>query len=169
MGEENTEICLITSAKGLALVHRDDYYETPPPILKDLEISTGKRINIDVSATPDNKVCHYYIGENEDALTMPWKQTFADPTVAFCNPPRSKNGKFVNKAYEEWEKGGLDIIMMLCWNDLGNKYGKKLLTHILNGSFTVEKNYGKIKFWKGGVESEYHSRLTYFSLWMKRN
>lgn len=149
------------------LMHKDDQYETPKPMVTDIEKDTGLKFNIDVCANQNNKKCHYYIDESENALTVPWKQSFAHPTIAFCNPPRSKNGKFVNKAYEEWDKGRIDIVMMLCWNDLGNKYGKKLLSHTLDGSFKVVDNYGKVKFWKDGVESEYVSRLTYFSLWLK--
>lgn len=63
--------------------------------------------------------------------------------------------------------------MLLCWNDLGNKYGEKLLPHILEGNIIVG-NLGKIKFYKGrtrgseGEESEYPSRLTYFWAWFKR-
>ena len=56
--------------------------------------------------------------------------------------------------------------MLLCWNDLGNKYGEKLIPHILNGSIEVH-NLGKIKFNKNGIESEFVSRLTYFWAWFK--
>ena len=144
-------------------------YESPIPLVKDIEKKIGLKFNIDVCANEKNKKCHYYIGEAEDALKVPWKQSFAHQTIVFCNPPRSKNGKFVTKAYEEWGKGNIDIVMMLCWNDLGNKYGKKLLSHIIDGSFSVVENYGKIKFWKDGLESKYSSRLTYFSLWLRRS
>ncbi len=147
--------------------HRDDHYETPKPIVKDIEKDIGLKFNIDVCASRDNRKCHYFIGENEDALKEPWKQSFAHPTVAFCNPPRSKNGKFVDRAWEQWQTYNIDIVMMLCWNDLGNKYGKKLVHAIVNSDIEIVINHGKIKFWKEGVESEFPSRLTYFSAWFK--
>lgn len=149
-----------------ALMHKDDYYESPKLLVKDIEQETGLRFNIDIAAHELNRKCHYFIGENEDALKVSWKQRFAHPTVGFLNPPRSKNGKFVNKAYEQWEEHNMDIVMLLCWNDLGNKYGEKLLPHIINGDFKV-KNLGKIIFDKKGIPSEFPSRLTYFWCWFK--
>lgn len=171
MGGRNTQTCLTTSAKGLALAHKDDHYETRPDIFKSIQKETGLFFDLDICATDDNTMCMYYIDEEQDVLSriddFHWQ--YHQPRDAiWCNPPRSKNGKFVNFVYDIlWERHNLNVVMLLCWNDLGNKYGKKLLSHILNGDFEVIDNYGKIKFYKNGKESEYPSRLTYFSLWFK--
>lgn len=156
------------------LVHKDDMYETPDPLKDELEKWTGLKFQLDASANDDNKICLYYISETEDALKIDWvlkdkKFTYITYTVpVFNNPPRSKNGKFVRKAVEQWKKHNMDIVQLLCWNDLGNKYGEKyLLPYILSGEFKV-KNLGKIIFNKNGKPSKYPSRLTYMAVWMQK-
>ena len=68
-----------------------------------------------------------FIDEKTNALNFEVKKEY----TIFCNPPRSINGKFVDKLYSIWENHNLDIVMLLCWNDLGNKYGQKILHGIL--------------------------------------
>ena len=160
-----------------SLSHKDNYFETPKPWIETIETETGLKFNIDVCANDLNKKCHYYISESEDALKCTWKQRFTHPTIVFCNPPRSENGKFVKKALEQWNLYNINIVMLLCWNDLGNKYGKEILENILNGKFKVG-NMGKVAFWKNGKPVfnidkktgklvEFPSRLTYFWCWFK--
>lgn len=153
----------------MSLSHKDDYFETPKWIINIIEIKTNKKIMIDGCANYDNKICPIYIPDdkyggalNNDIPENQW--SFYDG-LCFINPPRSKNGKFVNKVYDMW-KNGKEFVMLLCWNDLGNKYGEKLLPHIKNNEIEVY-NLGKIKFNKNGIESEYPSRLTYFWAWFK--
>ena len=97
--------------------------------------------------------------------------------LVFCNPPRSKNGKFVIRALEEWKKLDINIVMLLCWNDLGNKYCNEVRENLFNGKFGYG-NLGKVAFWKDGKPVlnidkktgkyvEYPSRLAYFWCWMK--
>jgi phage N-6-adenine-methyltransferase len=146
-----------------SLSHKDDYFETPDWVVKLIKKETGLTFHCDVCASDKNSICEAYIDEQMDALNHEYRYS---SNILWCNPPRSKNGKFVNKMYEVWEAYKYDIVMLLCWNDLGNKYGEKLLPHIINGDFKVG-NLGKIKFNKDGVESEFVSRLTYFWCWMK--
>ena len=159
------------------LQHKDDYFETPPTIVTNIEGETGLNFNVDVCANELNKKCHYYISESDDALKCTWKQRFSHPTVAFCNPPRSKNGKMVLRALEQWKTGDIDIVMLLCWNDLGNKYCEEVRKNLFNGTFGYG-NLGKVAFWKNGkpvlnVDKktgklvEFPSRLAYFWCWMK--
>lgn len=170
----------------VGLAHKDDMYESPLWIICDLQIWTKLTFNLDASANSKNSKCDYYIGDwgiNNNALTCDWNRgvsrvpfkgqiTSMDTVhltnpVVFNNPPRSKNGKFVTKALEQWNKHNIDIVQLLCWNDLGNKYGEELLPYILDGDFEV-KNLGKVIFDKDGKPSQYPSRLTYFALWMKK-
>lgn len=159
------------------LQHRDDYFETPPIIVTNIESETGLKFNVDISANELNKKCHYYISEQDNALECTWKQRFAHNTVAFCNPPRSKNGKFVLKALNEWKTHNIDIVMLLCWNDLGNKYCDQVRENLFNGKFGYG-NLGKVAFYKDGnpvyhtdkktgKQVEFPSRLAYFWCWMK--
>ena len=166
-----------------ALRHDDDFYETPDYIFKDLEFRTGLKFGLDICANFQNKKCENYITDDKYGGILnneiPENQPNFYDCPSFCNPPRSKNGKVVNKLYDEWKNYNIDIVMMLCWNDLGNNYGKKLVPHIKNGDFDIVENYGKIAFWKEGKPVyhtdektgklvEWPSRLTYFSLWFKK-
>ena len=147
-----------------SLSHKDDYFETPDWLFKQIQETTGLRFETDICAIDENSKCDGYIDEEMDALKHNYKYS-CEPH--FCNPPRSKNGKFVNKVYEIWKEFNYDIVMLLCWNDLGNKYGEKLLPLIISGKIKVY-NLGKVKFYKNGIESEYPSRLTYFWAWFKK-
>lgn len=157
------------------LAHRDDFFETPIPIVDNIEKEIGLEFNIDVCANTNNKKCLIYISEETNALKTSWKKT--KTTVAFVNPPRSINGKFVLKALEEWKRGNIDIVMLLCWNDLGNKYCNEVRKNLFNGTFGYG-NLGKVAFWKNGkpvlnVDKktgklvEFPSRLAYFWCHMK--
>ncbi len=153
-----------------SLAHKDDLYETPDWITRDITRITHLNLDFDLCATKQNKKCPDFYSEQSDALAehSPWLIYNGDGTrkTLFCNPPRSKNGKFVTKAYNEWQSWGINIVMLLCWNDLGNNYGEILLPHIIKKEIMV-RNLHKVKFYKNGIESEYVSRLTYMWAWFK--
>jgi len=164
------------------LAHLDDYFETPLWLFNQIEEQTGLKFDIDASANKQNSKCDLYISEEINSLKYDWlpqnclekvdgalEKTYRSMgnLSIFLNPPRSKNSKFVGALYRNWEIYNVDIVALLCWNDLGNKYGEKLLPHILNGEIIVG-NLGKIKFDKNGIESKYPSRLTYFWAWFKK-
>lgn len=148
----------------MSLAHRDDYYETPQWLFDDIKNKTRLNFDMDACASLENRKCRRYCTEEFNILN--YKDTW-EVNAIWCNPPRSKNGKFVDYMVNLWNTQNHDIVMLLCWNDLGNKYGEKVLEHILCGDFEVE-NLGKIKFYKNGKESPYPSRLTYFWCWMKK-
>ena len=166
----------------MSLAHKDDYFETPPWLKDYLQEKTKLYFGLDVCGDELNAVCNEFIDEKLDALEQEWV-VHELPTLntkckkpelhgghgfsVFCNPPRSKNGKFVTKAYDQWERNNIDIVMLMCWNDLGNKYAQKLMPRILDGSIEIG-NLGKIKFYKNGKETEYVSRLTYLWVWFKK-
>ena len=149
----------------MSLSHKDDYFETPNWLFNDIIRETKLYFDLDFCASDENSKCSAYIDEEMNALNHDFKHHNSEDAI-FCNPPRSKNGKFVTKLYNDWKIYNLNIVMLLCWNDLGNKYGEPILENILNGKIIV-KNLGKIKFNKNGVESKYPSRLTYFWAWFK--
>lgn len=154
-----------------SLAHKDDMYETPYYMVMDIEGLTNLHFDFDICAGMVNKKCPDFYNEQADALAdhSPWLLYNGDGTTKtlFCNPPRSKNGKFVNKGYNEWNGGSFDLVMLLCWNDLGNKYGEKLLPHIIDGTIQVG-NLGKVKFCKDNIISKFPSRLTYMWAWFKK-
>lgn len=147
------------------LSHKDDELETPPWLIKGIENETGLKFDEDLAASPKNTKCKSYMTEELDTLN--WK--FHTHKTRFCNPPRSKNGKFVTKIIEIWKEQNDDIVMLLCWNDLGNIYCNYLRSLILAGSYKVKVvNLGKMKFYKNGVETKFTSRLAYFWVWFKK-
>ncbi len=170
----------------MSLAHKDDYFETPQWLFNYLQEKTKLYFGLDVCADELNAKCNEFIDEDLNALEQEWVVheisdlntkckkpelhggigTFGGASV-FCNPPRSKNGKFVAKAYNQWERNNIDIVMLMCWNDLGNKYAQQLMPCILDGSIVIG-NLGKIKFYKYGKESEFVSRLTYLWVWFKK-
>lgn len=138
----------------MSLKHTDDEYETPPWLFDHIKRTTGLEFVFDAAATQNNTKCKWF---PVDGLSKIWI------TPAFCNPPRSINGKFVEKALEQ-RKLGVESVLLLCWNDLGNKYCDELRE--LMGRMYWE-NIGKVKFYKNGKESGHFSRLTYFWIWLK--
>lgn len=63
---------------------------------------------LDAAASPHNtKVADAYYTEDEDALTLPWEG------VVWCNPPYGRGiGKWVQKGYEEAQKGALVAMLI---------------------------------------------------------
>ena len=144
------------------LSHKDDYLETPPWLFDQIEKDTGLKFKTDMCATFENKKCEHFISEEQDMFLLVGTQA-----PIFFNPPRSINGKCVDLACNYWQTRNEDIVMLLTWNDLGNKYAQKLWQYILSGEIQV-KNLGKVKFYKNGKETEFVSRLTYLYAWFKK-
>ena len=151
------------------LVHRDDYYETPPIILDLIQRQTGLTFGLDVCANEQNKICQSYISEGDDSLTHDWCMNSECKPTVFCNPPASKNSKFVRKAFEQWNKLNIDIIFLMRWNDFGNKYGQECVETPMKWGQLIERhNLGKVIFYKSGQPSKFPSRLNYCWIWFKK-
>ena len=140
------------------LSYKDDYLETPDWILSKIETERDLVFNMDLSASIKNTKTKVFFSEQRSYLDHTVK--LKPDTVAFLNPPRSLNDKFVNQAFNDWKKYNVDIVMLLTWNDLGNKYGEKLFNEILQRRIKAV-NLGKIKFCKDGKLTDFVSRLTY--------
>lgn len=64
---------------------------------------------LDVAASPDNAKCANYFTEEQDGLVQSW----GGHTV-WCNPPYCrKTGLWVKKAYEEHQRTGCTVVMLL--------------------------------------------------------
>ena len=64
---------------------------------------------LDAAASPDNAKCANYFTEEQDGLVQSW----GGHTV-WCNPPYCrKTGLWVKKAYEEHQRTGCTIVMLL--------------------------------------------------------
>lgn len=90
--------------------------------------------NLDVCASEENKRCNFYFNEKVNALDVlnEWltlDETFnlSCNTVVWCNPPHSKTKEFVTKAYHQWFKHNIDIIMLIPINCLCSNYARDFL------------------------------------------
>lgn len=146
------------------LAHKDDYYETPDWLFEDIKTKTGVEFKMDACASMANSKCEIYCSEEEDFLKDGRETTCYS---IWCNPPRSKNGKFVKKLIKLWNDYGNDIVILLTWNDFGNKYCDELRPLIGTDEIKIY-NYGKIIFDKNGIPSEWPSRLNYCAVWLKK-
>lgn len=64
---------------------------------------------LDAAASPDNAKCANYFTEEQDGLVQSW----GGHTV-WCNPPYCrKTGLWVKKAYEEHQRTGCTVVMLL--------------------------------------------------------
>ena len=64
---------------------------------------------LDAAASPDNAKCANYFTEEQDGLAQSW----GGHTV-WCNPPYCrKAGLWVKKAYEEHQRTGCTVVMLL--------------------------------------------------------
>ena len=64
---------------------------------------------LDVAASPNNAKCANYFTEEQDGLAQSW----GGHTV-WCNPPYGrKTGLWVKKAYEEHQRTGCTVVMLL--------------------------------------------------------
>ena len=64
---------------------------------------------LDAAASPDNAKCANYFTEEQDGLAQSW----GGHTV-WCNPPYCyKTGLWVKKAYEEHQRTGCTVVMLL--------------------------------------------------------
>ncbi|GAI17513.1 unnamed protein product [marine sediment metagenome] len=80
-------------------------YETPKEIFEPLQKEFDLRL--DVCATKENAKCELFFTKEEDALSKDWNENF------WMNPPFSRNlKKWVQKAYEESEKGVTGVLLL---------------------------------------------------------
>jgi len=136
---------------GLSL---SDEYETPHDIFNSLCTKYNITPMIDVCANVDNKKCSNFFDINTDGLNSNW-----DDDV-WCNPPHSITGKFVEKAFEEWNKNNINIMMIIPANTCSSKYWHDYIED--NAEYHAIK--GRIRFLRDGSPSEHVSRNAYMCI-----
>ena len=140
-----------------ALRHDDDELETPDSLFQMIQDRTGLEFDFDLCANEHNKKTKNYTSNCFDTSF----EYYTKFNAIWCNPPRSKNGKVLKLIYDIYDYCDTPIAVLLCWNDLGNKYGHRLLHMIQNNQVSII-NLGKIYFYKNKKITKFPSRLTYF-------
>ena len=76
---------------------------------------------MDVACTDENCKTEYKL-PNISALDIDWINTYKSDV--WCNPPHSLNEEFVKKAYEQWDKHNINIMMILPANAMCTNYAE---------------------------------------------
>ncbi len=86
-----------------------DSWETPQPLFDSLNKAFGP-FTLDAAASEGNHKCSHYF--TTEGLISPWFDIDGKPANAFCNPPFSAIGDWVEKAYDE-AREGVYVAMLL--------------------------------------------------------
>lgn len=124
---------------------RSDYL-TPPEIIEEifqelslLGIFTGEKFDIDVCCSQRNiPAWSYFIDGETDGLKEEWGLT------NFCNPPYKTCEKWVKKAFTEFQKGKICILLIPARTE--TKYWQE---YILQDGYTTRKGI-YVKFLRKG-------------------
>ncbi len=134
-----------------------DEWETPQELYDYLCKKYKIKPELDVAANRTNTKC---LAWSELAFDIHWCRD------VWCNPPHSKNEAFVRKAFNEWDKHNINIMMILPANSLCTNYAEDYILpyakyHPINRKYCNFLHKG---------ESKDHSRNGYFVvIWRKRN
>jgi len=126
---------------------------------------------LDVCATKRNTKCKYYFTKKADALTKNWKIKKKIHDV-WCNPPNSLQGKFLRKAYEEFKKGGIRIMMIIPANVVSSNAWKEAVEDPVDrGEKVFYKSIHKRQnFLEHGKEPKFSARNAYMVvIWGRYN
>lgn len=86
---------------------KEEKWETPQDFFDKL--NDEFHFTLDAAASPDNAKCVNYFTEEQDGLAQSW-----DGYTVWCNPPYCrKTGAWVKKAYEEHQRTGCTVVMLL--------------------------------------------------------
>jgi len=141
--------------------NEDDEWETPKELYNHLCEKYKIYPQLDACANSKNTKCWWFLG---NALEQEWLLRSRKVDV-WCNPPHSKNKEFVKKAYDQWIKYNITIMMILPANALCTNYAEHYISpfaecHPINRSYC--------KFLKNGKECD-SSRNGYFVVIWRKN
>ena len=86
---------------------KEEKWATPQDFFNKL--NDEFHFTLDAAASPDNAKCANYFTEEQDGLAQSW-----EGHTVWCNPPYCrKTGLWVKKAYEEHQRTGCTVVMLL--------------------------------------------------------
>lgn len=111
------------------LSRKSDEWETPQWLFDKL--NEGYKFTFDAAATSKNSKCGGSYGDAiGDSLTLNWSYHSQGGNI-WLNPPYSKIGAFIKKAYEEAFKNGIFVVCLIpsrtdtrWWHDYVMKAGE---------------------------------------------
>lgn len=133
-----------------------DEYETPNELYASLVDRFDISPSLDVASNEYNSKCLFRL---KDGLNDEWT------AHSWCNPPHSLNDKFVRKAFEQWQKHNINIMMLLPCNTQSSKYWHECI----EGVAEYHPIKGRIRFLVDGKPSKHASRNAYcVVIWRKK-
>ena len=136
-----------------------DEWETPKFLFDELCEKYNIHPTLDVCATQQNTKCILHINEEINSLSQDWDQD------SWCNPPHSKTGDFVRKAYSEWLKNNINIMLLVPANTVSTSYWHEYV----EGITEYHAIKGRIKFLRDGLPSKFQSRNSYMLVIYRKN
>lgn len=91
-------------------------WRTPPEVFAALDAEFN--FAIDVAASESNALCRYYIDANDNALVGAWLQDESGQ-YAWCNPPYSDIGPWIEKAADQSKLGAGVVMLVMCDTSVG--------------------------------------------------
>ena len=137
----------------------DDEYETPPELVELLCEKFNVQPKLDVAATDENHKFDVYFTKEDNAIIQDWKLD------AWCNHPHTLHKEFVEKAYQEWQKNNITVMMIIPSNTGRTRYWHKFIEPY--AEYKMIK--GNIRFLKDGIPTKDAARNGYVCvIWRKR-
>ena len=144
----------------LTVSSKDDEYETPPELVELLCKQFHVTPIIDVAATNSNRKFTIFFSKEDDALKQDWTLD------CWCNHPHSLHKEFVEKAYNEWKKHNITVMMIIPSNTGRTRYWHEFIEPY--AEYKMIK--GNIRFLKDGKPTKDASRNGYVCvIWRKIN
>ena len=107
-----------------------DHYRTPRPVFEYM--ASQYPIVVDVAASVENAHCPIFVDERTNALATPWSWFAMKGEYAWCNPPYSNIGPWVDAANEARAEGvGCVMLVMLDQSTSWFKQAKKSCQEII--------------------------------------
>jgi phage N-6-adenine-methyltransferase len=89
-----------------------DNWRTPKELFNVLDAEF--KFNIDAAASAENALVGCYITAEEDALKTEWQHKGSELIhTAWCNPPYTLIGPFVQRAYEQSQKHHMTTVILI--------------------------------------------------------
>ena len=82
----------------------NESWETPESVFRPLDDEF--HFTLDVCATPENTKCRRFLTRQEDGLSQNWSG------VCWMNPPFGEQRKWVEKAYQEAQRGCIVVCLL---------------------------------------------------------
>ena len=89
--------------------------------------------------------------EEEDGLTEPWEHD------VWCNPPHSRTGDFVRKAYTSWLENNINVMVLVPANTVSTIWWHDYVENMTE----YHAIKGRIRFIRDGKPAKFVSRNSY--------